>query len=357
MNPVQTINRFFLLTTAPFLGILLCFLFLDISVTLPHYEKQAVVSNPIQTDTTHSVQQKLELAHNDASSVKSTIEKIYQSYNKSTAQITTMLQTARAQTAVPMTIYDQRVTAKLGTPIKQASSGNIDMKLYALYEPHYRGYAMKVNLKSDKAMRMVLGKDKIGNSETTLEAVRRYGAIAGVNAGGFADDSRTGKRFPLSTTMIGGKYVYGFEPSFDDLTFVGLNTSRKLIGGKFYRQEELDRLNPSFGATFVPTLLLNGKKQIIPSQWLTNPTRAPRTVVGNYKNDQLLFLVTDGFDERGNSGASLPELQEKLISLGVVDAYNLDGGGSSTLIFDGQVINTPSDGKLRPLATHFLFFK
>jgi exopolysaccharide biosynthesis protein len=53
----------------------------------------------------------------------------------------------------------------------------------------------------------------------------------------------------------------------------------------------------------------------------------------------------------------LPELQDKLIALGAIDAYNLDGGGSSSLVFNGQVINKPSDGKLRPLPTHFLFFK
>jgi exopolysaccharide biosynthesis protein len=104
-------------------------------------------------------------------------------------------------------------------------------------------------------------------------------------------------------------------------------------------------------------LLKNGNKQIIPARWQTSPARAPRTVVGSYKNDQLLFLVTDGHDENGNSGATLAELQDKLLQLGVQDAYNLDGGGSSTLVFDGNVINHPSDGRLRPLATHFLFFK
>ncbi|UUZ80792.1 phosphodiester glycosidase family protein [Paenibacillus sp. P26] len=156
---------------------------------------------------------------------------------------------------------------------------------------------------------------------------------------------------------MNGKYVYGFEPTFEDLTFIGISTDRKLIGGKFSRQEDLDKLKPAYGATFVPILLQNGKKQAIPSQWLYSPARAPRTVVGSFKNDQSLFMVTDGYDENGNSGATLPEIQDKSLSLGVQDAYNLDGGGSSTLIFDGQVINHPSDGRLRPLSTHFLFFK
>ncbi|SCW51976.1 hypothetical protein SAMN04487970_101218 [Paenibacillus tianmuensis] len=81
---------------------------------------------------------------------------------------------------------------------------DVDLKLYTFTEPRYKGYALKVDLKSDKGMKMVLGKDKVGGSETTLDAVRRYGAVAGINAGGFADDNKTGKRFPLNTTVLGG---------------------------------------------------------------------------------------------------------------------------------------------------------
>lgn len=51
--------------------------------------------------------------------------------------------------------------------------------------------------------------------------------------------------------MLNGKYVNGFEPSFKDLFFVGLNDAGKLIGGKFSNQADLDRLKPRFGATFV----------------------------------------------------------------------------------------------------------
>ncbi|MNL52086.1 hypothetical protein D3C87_1752320 [compost metagenome] len=68
-------------------------------------------------------------------------------------------------------------------------------------------------------------------------------------------------------------------------------------------------------------------------------------------------MVADGYNENGNSGATLEELQNKLSNMGVIDAYNLDGGGSSSLIFNGRVINKPSDGNLRKVPTNFLFFK
>ncbi|MNP25077.1 hypothetical protein D3C76_1178700 [compost metagenome] len=235
------------------------------------------------------------------------------------------------------------------------NSDRISIELFKVNPGVYRGYAMKVKLKDTNAMSMSLGKDTIGGSETTLQAVKREGAIAGINAGGFADQN--GQRYPLSTTVLNGKYLTGFESSYKDLSFVGLNTSGKLIGGKFYNKKDLDKLQPKFGATFVPVLLQDGHKLPIPAKWQTSPARAPRTVIGNYKDDQLLILVVDGYNENGGSGATLQELQNKLQQMGVRDAYNLDGGGSSSLILNGRVVNKPSDGSLRPVPTHFLFFK
>ncbi|WP_282937060.1 phosphodiester glycosidase family protein [Paenibacillus sp. RC67] len=356
-NPIQLINRTLLLALAPFIGIMIFLLCTQLSVQLPDLKRFAKTEFSIQTQLEASGQQ-LDKAKTDATQTKSTIERFFQLYDKSASDVTAMVTTADAASAKPMAIFDSRIMSKLGGSVaRQTSSSNIDLKLYNFSDKNYKGYALKVNMKSDKAMKMVLGKDAVGGSETTLDAARRYGAVAGINAGGFADDNKTGKRFPLSTTMYNSKYVYGFEPTFEDLAFIGLSTDRKLIGGRFSRQEDLDKLKPAFGATFVPVLLQNGKKQAIPPQWQNSPARAPRTVVGNFKNDQLLFLVTDGYDERGNSGATLAELQDKLLQLGVKDAYNLDGGGSSSLIYDGQIINRPSDGRLRLLPTHFLFFK
>jgi exopolysaccharide biosynthesis protein len=356
LNPIQLINRTFILAAAPFIGIF-CFLMVShLSVELPDLQSYVKTEFSIQNELLKS-EQKLELAKTAAVQTRTTIERFYQLYAQSTADVAAMAQSADTVSNRPAAIFDSRISTKLGAqPAKQTISANLDIKLFYLNEPNYKAYALKVDVKSDKALKMVLGKDKVGSSETTLEAARRYGAVAGINAGGFADD-RSGKRYPLSTTMLNGKYVYGFEPTFEDLAFIGMNTDRKLIGGRFSRQEDLDKLKPSFGATFVPVLLQNGKKQAIPAQWQNSPARAPRTVIGNFKNDQLLFLVTDGYDERGGSGATLAELQDKLLQLGVKDAYNLDGGGSSSLIYEGQVINRPSDGKLRPLPTHFLFFK
>lgn len=355
MTP-REINRFFLLACAPFLGMVVWLLAAKFTLDMPKLGFAPSLDSFTIEAEAKAVHQNLDKAKADAAATKSTVEKFYQLYEQSASDTAAMLQLATAQAARPAAIFDGRIASELGKPIRSVSSANIDLKLYQFSDPNYKGYALKADLKTDNAMKMALGKDKVGGSETTLAAVNRYGAIAGVNAGGFADGD-DGKRYPLSTTVLGGKYVYGFEPSFENLAFVGLSTDRKLIGGKFSKQADLDKLNPSFGATFVPILLKGGVKQAIPAQWQNSPRRAPRTVVGNFGNNQLLFIVADGYNERGGSGATLMELQDKLAKLRIVDAYNLDGGGSSSLIFEGKTINSPSDGRLRPLPTNFLFFK
>ncbi len=71
----------------------------------------------------------------------------------------------------------------------------------------------------------------------------------------------------------------------------------------------------------------------------------PRTAIGIIDNLHYLFVVSDGRTDE-SKGLTLYELAEFMHSLGADTAYNLDGGGSSTLYFNGQVINNPtSNGK------------
>lgn len=350
---VKQVNRFFLLTTGPFFGLLL-FMFLsskavslDVDVT-SHVPAQTLEAQAAAI--TEQLTQSEELVNITLSSIQESSDL----YIKTTNTMTNIVQNARTQAAAPERIYNRRISSKLGAPYNVVNSDRIRIELYKVNPGSYRGYAMKIKLKDPTAMKMSLSDSKSG-AETTLHAVNRYGAVAGINAGGFADAN--GKRYPLSTTVVNGKYITGFQASFKDLFFVGMNASGKLIGGKFHSKSELDKLEPVFGATFVPVLLQNGRKATIPDKWKTSPKRAPRTVIGNYKDDQLLIIVVDGYNENGSSGATLQELQNKMYALGVQNAYNLDGGGSSSLVLNGRVVNKPSDGSLRPVPTNFLFFK
>jgi len=94
-----------------------------------------------------------------------------------------------------------------------------------------------------------------------------------------------------------------------------------------------------------PVLLANGA---IP-EWKPPLPRHPRTALG-WNTDWLFLVVVDGRQKQLSIGMDYPELSALMLRLGCTEAVNLDGGGSSTLWLDGQVVNSPSDGRPRRVA-------
>ncbi|MER5867312.1 phosphodiester glycosidase family protein [Kitasatospora sp. NPDC002040] len=73
------------------------------------------------------------------------------------------------------------------------------------------------------------------------------------------------------------------------------------------------------------------------------PAAEPRTAVGTDGFGRTVLVTVDGRDAV-SKGATLLELAVLMQDLGVIDALNMDGGGSTTLVWQGQVVNHPSDG-------------
>ncbi len=255
-------------------------------------------------------------------------------------------------------IYDDKILAMLGPPVKEFYSKRVEIKVFKLAELGYRGYIAKLKLYDPTAFKVVLGKDKLGERETTSEAVKRTGAMLGINAGGFYTETRDGKPYGihLGTTIIDGKIIGEFNPYPPDMFFAGIDRRGNLIGGlygdRFAKEKNLMKLQPWQGVTFVPILIQNGKKLPIPAKWKT--TNQPRTIIGEYANGDLILIVVDGRRYNWSSGVTLERLQDKLLELGVKEGYNLDGGGSTSMVFNGEVLNKPSDGKERPVVTNIV---
>jgi hypothetical protein len=72
-------------------------------------------------------------------------------------------------------------------------------------------------------------------------------------------------------------------------------------------------------------------------------TRHPRTVVGRARDGAIWLVTVDGRQPGRAVGMTFLELQDLLGRLDVTDALNLDGGGSTTMVVGGQVVNRPSD--------------
>lgn len=67
----------------------------------------------------------------------------------------------------------------------------------------------------------------------------------------------------------------------------------------------------------------------------------PRTGIGFYSPNHFVFVVVDGRSKHYSVGITLPEFAQQFVKLGCREAYNLDGGGSTTMYFNGKVINDP----------------
>lgn len=114
-------------------------------------------------------------------------------------------------------------------------------------------------------------------------------------------------------------------------------------------------LDPYQGVSFLPVLLKEGIKTSIPREWQI--TKQPRTIIGKYANDDLIMIVVDGRQNDWSLGVTLERLQDKLLELGVKDAYNLDGGGSSAMYYNGELLNRPSEGRERPVVNNILILR
>ena len=81
----------------------------------------------------------------------------------------------------------------------------------------------------------------------------------------------------------------------------------------------------------------------------------PRTAIGQLGPLHYLVIVVDGRSKGYSEGCDLPTLQQLFMDFGVETAFNLDGGGSTTLWFDGEVINHPSAGDERKVSDIVMF--
>ncbi|MDU4697149.1 MAG: phosphodiester glycosidase family protein [Paenibacillus sp.] len=217
----------------------------------------------------------------------------------------------------------------------------------------YHGYVMTVN----DPTKIRLGVPaKRGKGEKVSSMVKRTGALAGVNGGGFADPNWKGNGFkPIGVVISQGKLYYNGISSGAATQIVGLDKQGKMIAGK-YTLEELDKLGIQEAVTFQPRIIVNGKGQIRSQKegWGI----APRTAMGQRDDGAILFVVIDGRQPGYSIGASLYDVQQVMLDHGAVIAANLDGGSSTVLVKEGgDIVNKPSSeyGE-RYLPTAFLVF-
>lgn len=199
---------------------------------------------------------------------------------------------------------------------------------------NYVGYVMIV----PEASKVNLVDGRKSNKGSKLsEIVKNNNAIAGINAGGFADEGGVGSGNILcDATIINKKLLYGNKTS--KYSLIGLSTDKKLVLGKYTYQQALNAGIES-AVEFGPYIIVNGKNQI------TNASSGgihPRMAIGQKKDGTFIFVVVDGRQPGYSIGTNLLELQNIFNKYDAYNAANLDGGSSATMYYNGKVVNKTS---------------
>jgi exopolysaccharide biosynthesis protein len=237
-----------------------------------------------------------------------------------------------------------------------ASSTEDDLPLTSVEAVDGKGYhGFLLTVRDPKKIRLVVP-NKVGKGEKVTSMVKRTGAIAGVNAGGFADPNWKGNGFqPIGLVISQGKIYYNGLGKSKSTQIVGIDKDGKMLAGR-YSINELMKLGISEAVSFSPRIIVNGKGLIKNREegWGI----APRSVMGQRADGAIMFLLIDGRQPGYSIGATLYDAQEIMLQHGAVIAANLDGGSSTVLVNDeGKIVNKPSSqyGE-RYLPTAFLVF-
>ena len=143
--------------------------------------------------------------------------------------------------------------------------------------------------------------------------------------------------------VIRNGVIYRANPTDCDVCVLYYDGSMRVMSGSSFSLEEAIEDGAWQAWTFGPALL-NGSGESIDSFSSTRfiASTNPRSAIGYYEPGHYCLVVVDGRGE--SAGMTLADLSELFENLGCAAAYNLDGGNSSIMVWQGGVINDPSGG-------------
>ena len=223
-----------------------------------------------------------------------------------------------------------------GTVIGQYSDSktSITLKQYREYDSNI--YVADVTVSDASDLKTALANNTYGRNitDTTSDMAENNNAVLAINGDYF------GAR--QSGYVIRNGKLYRDTSGNRDALVIQKNGEFKFVSESETSASELLQDGALQAFSFGPVLLNNGEVSVgendeVGMAMVSNP----RTAIGYLGNNHYVFVVSDGRTSE-SAGLSLYELASFMKELGVKDAYNLDGGGSSTMVFKGEIINNPT---------------
>lgn len=226
------------------------------------------------------------------------------------------------------------------------SDDNIIITIETIKEYNSVIYIADIQIKDASYLKTAFAKNSYGRNikDITSKMASSHSAILAVNGDyyGFRDHGYVLRNGKLYRTSSRGS---GYDALIIDTSGNFLIESDSEISKSLLNSGTLSQI-----ISFGPGLIENGKitaNKMTKSAAFT--TTNPRTAIGQISPLHYIFAVCDG-RTKTSTGLTLKQLAQILYDKGCVWAYNLDGGGSATMYFNGKVINHPSDGTERAIS-------
>ncbi|WP_159610350.1 phosphodiester glycosidase family protein [Glutamicibacter sp. JC586] len=203
-------------------------------------------------------------------------------------------------------------------------------------------FAADIKLSEGTVLGSAFAKDSFGENitETTSTIAENNNAIFAINGDyyGFRDTGiviRNGVAYRDKGAREGlAFYKDGSVKTYDETT----TSADALVADGVWQ-------TLSFGPTVVKdSKQVDGIDQVEVDTNFGNHSiqgQQPRTAIGVIDDNHFVFVVVDGRSEGYSVGVTMPELAQIMLDLGCETAYNIDGGGSSTMYFNGSLVNNP----------------
>jgi exopolysaccharide biosynthesis protein len=198
---------------------------------------------------------------------------------------------------------------------------------------HYTGFIIKIE--DPKRLNLVFSNNSQGKLLEDL--VTEHNVTGGINASGFTDHKSKGKVWGI--TIADGVYIsHCYEGTRH--TMGGFSRDYKMSVG-YFNEEEIIEQDYLWAFEFGPLFIVNGEKLELTAY---SGGIAPRTAIGQTSDGAVLLVVVDG-RRIGSIGATYKDIQTILYANGAINAIGLDGGSSSTMVYQREVVNIPSEGE------------
>lgn len=226
-------------------------------------------------------------------------------------------------------------TAQSSDTTYKTDDTSITLSTYREYDTNI--YVAKVELSKNAQIETAFAQNSYGKNvtATTSSMAESSAAILAVNGDYY------GARDNGYVIRDGIIYRSSAKADQEDLV-IYKDGSMKIINESEVSAQELVDDGAITVLSFGPALVENGKVSVSQNEEVGKAMASnPRTAIAITEDNKYLFIVSDGRTDE-SEGLSLYELATFAASLGAKTVYNLDGGGSSTMYFNGNVVNNPT---------------